>query len=103
MRGGFASVVAALVGVLLVGGCGSREGGGGGRDGGTSTSAGDPDASVVLQPRARIAEARTRQALRAFDLDAGTLRFAPGAPQVSQWMPGDVVVSEPCPGAPAGF
>jgi hypothetical protein len=69
----------------------------------TGTTPGGPDASVILQPNARIADGTTRQALLAFDRDAGTLRFAPGAPQVAEWTAGDVVVSAACPGAPAGY
>lgn len=76
---------------------------GAGCDSNQSGTGSGPDASVILQPGAQIADATTCQALKSYDPSSGTLRFDAAAPQVQRWTAGDVAVSGPCPGAPAGF
>jgi len=85
--------VLAICVVALAVGCDSK----GGRTGSGA------DASVILHPGAQIVDATTCEALKGYDPVIGTLRFDGAATQVLRWTAGDVVVSGPCPGAPAGF
>ncbi len=65
-----------------------------------STAAGTP---VVLAENTRVVDGATRAALQAYNPSTGTLRYTSLTPQLASLRPGDIVVSEPGPGAPAGY
>ena len=57
---------------------------------------------VVLQPDTRIADARLRGALEKFDSSTGLMHFAV-VPEAERLQAGNVIVSQPSPGAPYGY
>lgn len=62
-----------------------------------------PPLEAIVPETTKVADAATRDALRAFDPDTGKLRFAGITPLLATLEAGDVLVSEPSPSAPYGY
>lgn len=61
-----------------------------------------PPDTIVFDTTA-VLDLETREALTSFDASSGELRFLTLTSQLAELAPGDVLVSEPSPGAPHGF